>query len=212
MLADRPDFGACVGQIIPTDGEGNVQGVPYPVDLPPGGDVFEAFLNRWPQIGALVVRASVRETVGYLDESLMSSEDWDWQLRIALRHRIGHVAVPGLMFRSRPIATAQEDETNRRRAGVNRRVFWQNVWRGRGRRLSPVRMVRTSLRFDGVYAGYFLRSGAAHAAAGNRAAARQALVHALGISPLHVAASLVRRPSSLPWIASALIGWPIPAM
>jgi glycosyltransferase involved in cell wall biosynthesis len=206
LLAARPDVGACVGQVLPTDAEGTVLGPPYPAALPADGDVFEAFLNRWPQIGALVVRASVRETVGYLDESLLSSEDWDWQLRIAARHRIGHAAVPVLMFRSRPIATDQEDETNWRRSWVNRRVFWQNVWRGRGRRLPWVRLVRTSLRFDGVYAGYFTRSGAAHAAAGERVVARRSLLRALAISPLHVAAAVVRRPSSIRWMGWALLG------
>jgi glycosyltransferase involved in cell wall biosynthesis len=206
QLAARPELGACVGQVLPTDAEGTQLGPPYPAALPADGDVFEAFLNRWPQIGALVVRASVRETVGYLDESLMSSEDWDWQLRIAARHRIGHVAVPVLMFRSRKIATAQEDETNWRRSWVNRRVFWQNVWRGRTRRLPWVRLIRTSLRFDGVYAGYFLRSGAAHASAGDPLAARQALGRALAISPLHAAVEVARRPASLRWMARALFG------
>jgi glycosyltransferase involved in cell wall biosynthesis len=205
-LAARPELGGCVGQVLPTDGEGNVQGPPYPASLPSDGDVFEAFLHRWPQIGALVVRATVRETVGYLDESLLSSEDWDWQLRLALRHRIGHVAVPVLMFRSRPIATAQEDETNWRRARLNPSVFRRNVWRGRRKRLAWARLARTALRFDGVYAGYFLRSGAAYAAAGERAAARRALGRALVISPLHLAASIARRPASLRWMAWALLG------
>ena len=114
--------------------------------LPANGDVFEALLCRWPQIGALVVRASVRQSVGYLDETLLTAEDWDWLLRLSLKHRIGHVAVPGLMFRARPVATAYEDETNLRRVGTDRRVFWRYVWRGRRRILSPLRVLRAALR------------------------------------------------------------------
>jgi len=205
LLAAQPDLDACVGQVLPTDAEGHQLGPPYPAELPADGDVFGAFLQRWPQIGALVVRTSVRETVGYQDESLLSSQDWDWQLRIALRHRVGHVAVPGLMFRSRPIATTQEDETNWRRVWVHRRVFWRNVWHGR-RRLPRARLLRTALRFDGVYAGYFLRSGAAHAAAGEHPAARRSIACALIISSLHVAASIARDPSEIKWMLRSLLG------
>jgi hypothetical protein len=153
-----------------------------------------------------VVRASVRQSVGYLDEKLMTAEDWDWLLRLSLRHRIGHVAVPGLMFRARPVATAYEDETNLRRVGTDRRVFWRYVWRGRRRILSPLRVLRAALRYDGVYAGYFVQSGAAHAAAGDRAAARRSLGLAARISPLHLVAIVLRRPSSLRWMAWTLVG------
>jgi glycosyltransferase involved in cell wall biosynthesis len=208
LLAAQPDLDACFGQVLPTDADGRPLGDLYPHSLPPDGDAFEALLCSWPQIGALVIRASVRETVGYQDESLLTAEDWDWQLRIALRHRIGHVAVPGLMFRSRPAATAYEDETNLRRVDVDRRVFWRYVWRGRSRILSPTRVLRAGLRYDGVYAGYFVRSGATHAAARDRAAARRSLILAARISPLHLVASVLRRPSSLRWIAWTLLGWP----
>lgn len=207
LLASRPELDACLGQILPTDADGNPLGSPYPAALPPDGDVFGAFLQRWPQIGGLVVRASVRETVGYQDEALLSSQDWDWELRVALRHRVGHVAVPGLMFRSRPIATDREDETNWKRVWVHRRVFWRNVWRGRQRRLPWMQVLRSAIRFDGVYAGYFLRSGAAHATAGELAASGQSLTRAVAISPLHVAASLLRQPSGIKWMVLALRSW-----
>lgn len=206
LLADRPDLGGCFGQILPTDWEGRPLGDLYPSSLPANGDVFEALLCRWPQIGSLVVRASVRETVGYLDESLLTAEDWDWLLRLSLRHRLGHVTMPGLMFRARPVATAYEDQTNLQRVGTDRRVFWRYAWRGRRRILSPLRVLRAAVRYDGVYAGYFLQSAAAHAAADDRAAARRSLSLAARISPLHLFALVARRPSSLRWIAWTLFG------
>src|SRR4051794_20846413 len=86
LLDARPELTACIGQIVPADAAGWPTGAPYPASLPADGDVFGAFLSRWPQIGALVVRSSVRESVGYLDESLSAGEDWDWLLRIALLH------------------------------------------------------------------------------------------------------------------------------
>ena len=209
MLAARPDLDACVGQILPTDADGNPQGPPYPADLPADGDVFEAFLNRWPQIGALVVRASVRDTVGYLDESLISSEDWDWQLRIALRHRIGHAPVTGLMFRSRPDRDRPGGRDEPSAGGVNRRVFWKNVWRGRAHRLVAPLGAADGAALRRRLRRYFLKSGAAHAAAGERAAARRSLLHAVTLSPLHVAAWIARRPSTLSWIAWTFLGWTI---
>lgn len=204
LLAERPDLSACMGQIIPISASGEALDEPYPSSLPDDGDVFESFLTHWPQIGALVVRASVRDSVGYLDERLVAAEDWDWLLRIAQRHRVGHVAVPGVLFRSRPVATASEDQTALLRVPVTRRVFWRNVWRARHRRLPMVRIIRAALRFDGVYAGYFIRSATTHAEAGNSAAALRSLTRAVGISPLHVVSATVRKPSSFAWIAPAL--------
>lgn len=203
LLTSRPELAACIGQIVPTDASSRPLADPYPDDLPADGDAFQAFLSRWPQIGAVVVRASVRDTVGYLDEQLIAGEEWDWLLRIALRHRIGHVAIPGLLFRSRPVATRFEDDVNCVRLRFARRVFWRNVWRGR-RRVGPVHVIRSALRFHGVYAGYFLRSGAERAASGERIAALKCLIRALSISPLHVGWAAVRRPSSLTWVARAV--------
>ena len=206
LLDARPDLDACFGQVLPTDWEGNPLGDLYPASLPANGDVFEDVLCHWPQIGALVIRASVRQTVGYLDETLLTAEDWDWLLRISLKHRIGLVTVPGLLFRARPVATDYEDRTHLERRSVDRRVFWRYVRRGRRRILSPARVLRAALRYDGVYAGYFVQSAATHAAAGDRAAARRSLGFAVRISPLHVAAAVARRPSSLRWIARTLLG------
>jgi hypothetical protein len=112
------------------------------------------------------------------------------------------------MFRARPVATVYEDQTNLERVSADRRVFWRYVWRGRRRILSPARVLRAAVRYDGVYAGYFVRSAATHAAAGDRAAARRSLGLAVRISPLHVAAAVLRRPSSLRWIAWTLAGRP----
>jgi hypothetical protein len=198
---------ACVGQVIPIDAaSGERLGDPYPTCLPTDGDVFESFLGHWPQIGSLVIRTAVRDSVGYISPPLTTSADWDWTLRIALHHPVGFVPVPGVLFRARPPATAYEDAETWYRAWVNRRVFWMTVWRARKRPLSPVRVLRTALRYDGIYGGYFLLSGAIHAEAKERAAARRALGRALAISPLHLAAAIVRHPSSARWMVWSLLG------
>src|SRR5215204_1737565 len=74
-----------------------------------------------------------------------------------------------------------EDAETWYRAWVNRRVFWLTIWRARKRRLSPGRVLRMAKSYEGRYSGYFLVSGAIHAEAGDRAAARQSLLRALAI-------------------------------
>jgi hypothetical protein len=127
-------------------------------------------------------------------------------LRIALQHRIGFVPVPGVLFHARPLATAYEDAETWYRAWVNRRVFWLTIWRARKRRMSPARVLQMAKSYEGRYSGYFLVSATIHAEAGDRAAARQSLLRALAISPLHVAAAIARRPSSIRWMGRALLG------
>ena len=205
LLDARPELMAVIGQIVPTDEAGNVLDDPYPIGLPENGDAFEPLLVQWPQIGAVVTRTAVRDTVGYLDESLTSGADWDWLLKIALKHRWGHVAVPAVLLRSRPVATTHEDNLNLSRARVDLGVFWRNVWRGSGRRISPLRVLRAALRYHGVFAGYFLRSSIAYDEAGNPAAASRSVIHAVTISPLHVVWAVARRPSMLTWMVSLLL-------
>ena len=208
LLDARPDLAACIGQIIPVDEAGHPLADPYPPCLPPDGDAFQAFLGDFPQIGSLVVRTSVRETVGYQDDKHIWGEDWDWFLRIALEHRVGHVPVPAILFRARPVATKLEDDTHRIRVGTTRRAYWRNVWRGRHRQLSPSFIVRRALQIDGIFAGYFMMSGAAHAEAGNGPTALQSLLRAFWISPLHVGWAALRRPASFRWVAPTLLGLP----
>ena len=147
----------------------------------------------------------MRETVGYQDDKHIWGEDWDWFLRIALKHRVGHVAVPAILFRARAVATKSEDDTHRIRVWTTRRAYWRNVWRGRHRRLSPAFVLRRALQIDGIFAGYFLMSGAAHAAAGEQRDALRSLIRALWISPLHVGWAALRQPASLGWVPSTLL-------
>ena len=88
---------------------------------------------------------------------------------------------------------------------LDRRVLWRNLWRARRRSLDWSRLLRTALRYDGVYAGYFVRSGGVHASVGDRAAARQCLARGLALSPLHVAAAVAQEPGRLGWMGRALL-------
>jgi glycosyltransferase involved in cell wall biosynthesis len=192
LLRARPDLAAVVGQVATTDARLGNPGAPWPERLPDDGDVFNSFLRTYPQMGATVIRASVRDSVGDLDESLLSDEDWDWHLRLALRHRVGFVPVLGVLFRQRPAGVRAELEW--RRLPFLRRVLWRNIVRAAGRRPPPTFVARCYLRHLGGYASYFLDSALAQRAAGDRRAAWRAVRWAVRTSPAHVAAAVARRP------------------
>jgi hypothetical protein len=159
-------------------------------------NAFEMFLNHWPHIGSLVARMSVRDTVGYFDEreAFSQGEDWDWQLRLALRHRVGFVPALSSSCRVRPPGRGNEDAANAFRIRINRHIFWTNVRRAYGCRPPLLSVARARLRYDGIYAGYFLQSAAAHLEVGEHRAAWRSLVQSARISPLHGGWALVARP------------------
>ncbi|MFN8558314.1 MAG: glycosyltransferase family 2 protein [Dehalococcoidia bacterium] len=110
LLEQNPTMAAVVGQVQTADFDLNPIGLPWPAVTAPRQDPFHMFLRQYPQIGATVVRASVRESVGDFDETLVGDEDWDWHLRLALRHDVGFVRTPCVLFRQRPIAVGAEME------------------------------------------------------------------------------------------------------
>jgi glycosyltransferase involved in cell wall biosynthesis len=192
MLRTDPTLGAVFGQVQLADQQMELLGDPYPelVEAP-----FHQMLNTWQQIGSVVVRTAVRETVGPFDESLHGAEDWDWLLRLSLRHRIAFVPVPCLLFRQRPAGSA--DALDYRRLGFMRRTFWKNIRRA-GDRRPPLRaLIGMYSRHNGNFASHFLDSLEAHAARGDVAASRSAVRGALASSPLHAAAAVLRRPGLL---------------
>jgi hypothetical protein len=152
--------------------------------------VLRELFALMPQIGALVTRAAVRETVGELDEALLSDEDWDWQLRVALRHPVGFVAVPCVLFRQRTVT--DDDLLRWRRWPYTQRVFLRNAWRAGVRRPSLVYLARCYLRHAGAYQASFVWSAREHAQRGQRQAAGRELYHGLRVSPWHTARDLVR--------------------
>lgn len=199
-----PELAAVVGQRICTDAALRPVLPPIPQTLPANGHVFPAFLEQWPQLGTLVVRTSRWKSVGLFDVRYPGGEDWDWALRLAIRFRIGFVPVPCLLFRVRPVGSQTQDSATWGRVGVNRRVFWTNVWRSGAQRPSLKKTVRMYLHHRGFYADYFIRSAMAHLSRGDRGAALRALLLGLRTSPPHVAWALLRRPDLRDGIADAL--------
>lgn len=189
MRAD-PSLAGCVGQVANATADLSSHGPFWPAAMPADGDLFAAFLEAYPQIGATVVRASVRESAGYFDESLINDQDWDWHLRLALAHRMGFVPAPAVLFRQR--AVGADDALQWRRLRFFRRVYWRNVRRA-GRRRPPLRVLaRAFLRHSGTYEAYFAASARDHARRGERKLAAGALGRAAWASPLHALRDLAR--------------------
>src|SRR5581483_1551670 len=141
LLRARPDFAAVVGQVQRTDADLQPFGNRWPEAAPTNGNLVPVLFGTFLQIGALVARTTVRETVGWFAEELISSEDWDWQLRLAIRHRVGFVPQLCVYFRQR--RATDDDALRWQRWPYVRRVFLRNLRRAGKRRPSLPFLGRT---------------------------------------------------------------------
>jgi glycosyltransferase involved in cell wall biosynthesis len=190
LLRQRPELMAAVGQVCNASFDLGEAGSPWPSSLPADGDVLESFFRAYPQIGATVSRIAVRESVGGQDPALAGDQDWDWHLRLALRHRVGFVDVPCLLFRQRPASGAQE-EGEWRRLRYHRMVLWRNARRAGWRRMPPWKVAAIAFRQRGAYAAAFAGFAATHARMGERRAAMRSFGRAIVASPPHAVRALL---------------------
>jgi glycosyltransferase involved in cell wall biosynthesis len=192
VLKAEPRIQAVVSQVRNADPTLSDLGPPWPTQVSAGEDAFRAFYRFFPQIGAIVVRASVLESVGYQNESLLGSEDWDWQLRLALKHPVAFIPVPSVGYRTRPPGAA--DEVILLRAREHQRVFWSHAWHAGRRSPSPPALLRAWSRHRGTFASYLVNSAEARLAAGDLRGARHALLSAFWASPPHCLRLLLAKP------------------
>jgi glycosyltransferase involved in cell wall biosynthesis len=182
LFASTPELEIVVGQIINTDAQRRPIYGPWPPRLPEGGELLKLMLSGYfPQIGATVVRAGVRETIGYFDEKLIGGQDWDWQLRVARAHGVRFVAQPCVLFRQR--AVGAYDELQIKRVPFARRIFFRHAipeWRLWS---SPIDFVRSYFGVMEHFLEYFANTALARAQGGQRAAALKAIWHAFVVFP-----------------------------
>jgi glycosyltransferase involved in cell wall biosynthesis len=182
LLASNPQLEMVFGQIINTDSQRQPIYGPWPSRLPEGRELLKLMLSGYfPQIGATVVRTRVRETIGFFDENLISSEDWDWQLRIARSRGVGFVGKPCVLFRQRPIG--DYDELQVKRVPFARQIFFRHA-------IPERRLWSSSMDFARSYFGtmenfldYFARTAQARAQNGERSAALKAILRAFAVFP-----------------------------
>lgn len=191
LLAANPDLDMVLGQIVNTDPQRRPIYGPWPEQWPENRSDLLRFMmsGYFPQIGATVVRARVRETVGFFNEDFIGSQDWDWQLRIARKHGVGFVRQPCVMFAQRE--TGSYDSLQLRRARFTRRVFWKNAipeWRAWD---SPTAFARSYFGVTAHYFFYFSETALDHANKGDRLAAICAIWRAFALFPSRALRKLV---------------------
>ncbi len=127
LLEQNPALEGVMTQVIPVDDALRPVDDPWPIRAPREGDelVHSMLSGYYPQIGATVVRAAVKDAVGYFDERLLGDQDWDWQLRVARRRKLIYTTGPGVYFRQRP--PGSYDALRFRRLGFGRRVFFRHA-------------------------------------------------------------------------------------
>jgi len=168
LLAANPHLDMVLGQITNTDPRRRPTFGPWPDQLPDGRNELLKFMmsGYFPQIGATVVRARVRETVGFFNEDFIGGQDWDWQLRIARQHGVGFVRQPCVLFAQRETGTY--DSLQLRRAKFTRRIFLRNAvpeWRVWA---SPIAFARSYFEVTDHYFFYFTETALDHANKGER--------------------------------------------
>ena len=190
LLAANPQIEMVFGQIINTDPQRHPIYGPWPTQMPEGRELIKFMLSGYhPQIGATVVRARVRETIGFFDEELIGGQDWEWQLRIARSHAVGFVAQPCVLFSQRE--TGAYDELQLRRVSFARRIFFRHAipeWRLWN---SPIAFARSYFAVMNHFFLYFVDTSLCLAKNGKRSAALRAIWRAFAILPPRAVRSLL---------------------
>jgi glycosyltransferase involved in cell wall biosynthesis len=125
LLDADPALDAVFGRVTNVDEALNPSDT-WPEAPGDGDDLVRNMLSGYyPQIGATIVRASVRESIGWFDESLFGDQDWDWQLRLARRRRVAFAPTVSVLFRQRP--GGSYDRLRLQRIGFGRRVFFRHA-------------------------------------------------------------------------------------
>jgi glycosyltransferase involved in cell wall biosynthesis len=192
LLKADPGIQVAISQVRNSDPKLSSFGPVWPAHVSAGEDVFRAFYKFFPQIGATVARASILDSVGYQNESLLGSEDWDWHLRLALNHRIAFIPVPSVGYRTRP--PGNDDELIILRVREHRRVFWSNVKRAGRRCPLPPALLWAWSQHRGEFASYLIDSAEAQSLSGDLPGARRAIGRAFRVSPPHCLKALITRP------------------
>lgn len=190
ILDANPEIEAVLAQVIAVDNDLRELDEPWPVRAPTEPDALvKAMLGGYyPQIGATIVRASVRDAVGLFDLALLGDQDWDWQLRIARRRKVSYLKLPCVLFRQRP--PGSYDALRLRRLGFARKVFLRHAlpeWRVWG---SPRAMMSSYRDVIWQYYEYFVDAAVARAEAGEPGVLR-AILGAMRVFPARAAFHLV---------------------
>jgi glycosyltransferase involved in cell wall biosynthesis len=191
-LDAHPDHDAVFGRAIYTDPELNPVSAPWPEDPGSGDDLLRNMLSgTFPQIGTVVARRSVIDSIGYFDTQLIGGQDLDWLLRLATKNKLGFVPTPCILIRGRAPGTS--DALQRMRIRFDRQVFLRHgipnalrLWK------SPLGMIRAYHKTLFHYYQYFEAQAIRRAADGTPAEVVRALATPALYLPLLLFPEIVR--------------------
>ncbi len=191
VLDADPSLEACFAQIMSTDQDLRPTSEAWPAESPGDGDelIRTMLSGYYPQIGATLVRASLREGVGYFDETLLGDQDWDWQIRVARRRKVGFSKTLCVLFRQRPPGSF--DKLRLMRLGFTRRVFFRHALAERGVWRNPKKFIAAYIKVVWQYYDYFTDAAVRRSQLGERQAARRAVWGAFRTFPLRAIFHLV---------------------
>jgi glycosyltransferase involved in cell wall biosynthesis len=190
-LGLNPALDAVIGQAVYSDPNLVPIGPPWPEEAPRDSkQLLRRMLSGFfPQIGTVLARTAVRNTIGEFDETLIGGEDLDWLLRLARRNCLGFIPTPCLLFRLRPAGSY--DAIQRNRIAFDRRVFLRHA-------LPEWRIWTSPLDFSRAYSGtlwhfyqYFVDAAVERAARGESYNSFRAIAIAFGIFPLRAVYHLI---------------------
>lgn len=191
-LERRPEIEAVIGQVVSADHKMRRVGEPWPAEPPgEGEELLRRMLSGYfPQIGAVVARARVRQDFGTFDEDLTGGEDLDWLLRLARQNKISVVQTESVLFRGRPLGSF--DELQLRRSHFDRKVFLRHA-------LPEWRIWKSPKQFFEAWYGtlkhfyrYFVDAAVRRAARGRRIDALRAIWYAFQVFPVRTTYHLIK--------------------
>lgn len=192
LMEARPDIDAVFGQFVYVDRELQRVTGALPEKFPHEAGALVAMLSGYfPQIGAVIVRASAAKRLGPMDVKLLGDQDWDWQLRFAAGP-VGFVSVPSVQCRVRP-PSERYDYIQMRRTRFTRRVFLRHALPNWRRFASPWSMLKAYYAMLTTYFDYFSRA-VIDRAESDRSGARRALLCMFRINPIRALKAVFKAP------------------
>lgn len=203
FLDANSDHEAAFGQVVFCDDKLKPEDEQWIAKMPANGDVFRMMMGGYfPQLGASVARGDAVKKYGLMDESLLGDQDWEWQIRIASKAKVGILDEPCVLFRGRPPGSS--DALLERRVGFTRRVFFRHLWPNLSHWKSPVGIAASYFGAMNNYFWYFLDAARIYAGQGKRGATLKAFWLALTIFPSQFARQLVKDRTVRSALVSAL--------